>query len=58
MPYQIKMHSNSLNFILKNEFGFDTLLVNACFESNFNNFVIVSKTLSIGSLNAMGTLLI
>ena len=55
MPYQIKMHSNSLNFILKNEFGFDTLLVNACFESNFNNFVIVSKTLSIGSLNAMGT---
>tara|TARA_B100001059_G_C17838305_1_gene589869 strand:+ start:2184 stop:3521 length:1338 start_codon:yes stop_codon:yes gene_type:complete len=53
--FQIKMHSNSLNFIFKNEFGFDTLLVNACFESNFNDFIVVSKTLSIGSLNAMGT---
>ena len=54
LSYHIKMHSNSLDFIFKNEFGFDTLLVNACFESNFDNFVLVSKTFSIGSLNAMG----
>jgi hypothetical protein len=48
------MHSESLFFIFKNEFGFDTLTVNGCFECSPKNFSKVSKTLAIGSLNAMG----
>ena len=50
----ISMHSESLSFIFKNEFGFDTLTVNGCFECDPKNFSKVSKTLAIGSLNAMG----
>ena len=52
--YDISMHSESLSFIFKNEFGFDTLTVNGCFECAPQNFSKVSKTLAIGSLNAMG----
>ena len=33
----VKLHSNSLFFIFKNDFGFDTLSVNALFESDFKN---------------------
>ena len=50
----ISMHSKSLSFIFKNEFGFDTLSVNGCFESSENGFSKSVKTLSIGSLNALG----
>ena len=50
----IKMHSESLQFIFKNDFGFDTLTVNGCFESSQKGFVKSSKTLAIGNLNAMG----
>ena len=50
----IKMHSESLIFIFKNEFGYDTLTVNGCFESSFDKFNKVTRTLAIGSLNAMG----
>ena len=50
----ISMHSKSLSFIFKNEFGFDTLSVNGCFESSENGFSKSAKTLSIGSLNALG----
>jgi len=50
----ISMHSKSLSFIFKNEFGFDTLSVNGCFESSVNGFSKSAKTLSIGSLNALG----
>ena len=52
--HDISMHSESLSFIFKNEFGFDTLTVNGCFECSPKNFSKVSKTLAIGSLNAMG----
>ena len=52
--YDIKMHSQSLFFILKNEFGFDTLTVNGCFEANEIGFIKVTKTLALGNLNAMG----
>jgi len=52
--YDISMHSESLSFIFKNEFGFDTLTVNGCFECEPKNFSKVSKTLAIGSLNTMG----
>ena len=42
--YDIEMHSNSLLFLLKNSFGFDTLTVNGCFDiSNFNSFSRFAK---------------
>ena len=52
--YDISMHSESLLFIFKNEFGFDTLTVNGCFQTDSENFSKVTKTLALGSLNAMG----
>jgi len=52
--YDIEMHSQSLNFIFKNEFGFDTLTVNGCFEATQSGFLKSTKTLAIGNLNAMG----
>ena len=50
----ISMHSDSLLFIFKNEFGFDTLTVNGCFQTKSSQFSKVTKTLALGSLNAMG----
>ena len=50
----ISMHSQSLSFIFKNEFGFDTLTVNGCFEANQTGFEKVTKTLALGNLNAIG----
>ncbi len=52
--YDIAMHSESLFFIFKNEFGYDTLTVNGCFECESEKFSKVSKNLAIGSLNSMG----
>ena len=52
--YDIKMHSSSLKFIFDNEFGFDTLTVNGCFESQGKGFSRVAKNFSIGSLNTLG----
>ena len=50
----VRMHSSSLMFLLKNEFGFDTLMVNGRFELTPEGFSRMTKTLAIGSLNAMG----
>ena len=50
----VSMHSQSLAFIFKNEFGFDTLTVNGCFESNKKNFSKFVQTFGIGALNAAG----
>lgn len=53
--YDIQMHSNSLLFLLKNNFGFDTLTVNGCFDiANFKSFSKFAKFFSIGNLNNMG----
>ena len=52
--HDTSMHSESLMFILKNEFGFDTLTVNGNFEADKNGFSKLTKHLAIGSLNAMG----
>ena len=52
--HDISMHSDSLLFIFKNEFGFDTLTVNGCFQTKSSQFSKVTKTLALGSLNAMG----
>ena len=50
----ITMHSQSLSFIFKNEFGFDTLTVNGCFEASHSGFAKVTKTLALGNLNSIG----
>ena len=50
----VSMHSQSLAFIFKNEFGFDTLTVNGCFESDKKGFSKFVKTFGIGTLNASG----
>jgi hypothetical protein len=51
----IAMHSNSLHFIFKNSFGFDTLTVNGCFEeSRPGGFLKVAKSLALENLNNLG----
>ncbi len=50
----ISMHSESLMFILKNDFGYDTLTVNGCFDASKNGFIKSTRTFAIGSLNSMG----
>ncbi len=52
--YHVEMHSNSLNFIFKNEFGYDTLTANGNFETDRSGFAKLTKSLSIGSLNTLG----
>jgi hypothetical protein len=48
------MHSESLHFMFKNSFGFDTLTVNGCFEEAPRGFVAATKTLAIENLNNLG----
>ncbi len=51
----LSMKSESLNFLFKNSFGFDTLTVNGCFEEvQKNGFVRATKTLAIENLNNLG----
>jgi UDP-MurNAc hydroxylase len=51
----LSMKSESLNFIFKNSFGFDTLTVNGCFEEvSKNGFARAAKTLAIENLNNLG----
>ena len=53
--YDIKLSSESFNYILNNSFGFDTLTVNGCFEEGAKNgFKKVSKLLAIENLNNLG----
>lgn len=55
VPAMISMQSESLDFIFKNSFGFDTLTVNGCFEEKKKGgFVQISKSLAIGTLNTTG----
>jgi UDP-MurNAc hydroxylase len=52
---QLSMKSESLNFLFKNNFGFDTLTVNGCFEEKKNDgFASSTKTLAIENLNNLG----
>jgi len=50
----VAMHSSSLSFLFNNPFGFDTLTVNGRFEASPEGFGKMTKSLAIGSLNAMG----
>ncbi len=53
-PFDAQLHSSTLQFILKNEFGFDTLCVNGRFEASPDGFTRMAKSLAVGSLNNMG----
>ncbi len=50
----ISMHSESLLFIFKNDFGYDTLTVNGCFNASKEGFIKTTRSFAIGSLNSMG----
>jgi hypothetical protein len=50
----VAMHSSSLSFLFNNPFGFETLTVNGRFEATPEGFGKMTKSLAIGSLNAMG----
>jgi len=51
----LKMSSDSLNFIFINQFGFDTLTVNGCFdEKNHGGFIKSIKSIGIPLLNNNG----
>ena len=51
----IKMKSESLAFIFKNSFGFDTLTVNGCFEEvSDGGFALSVKTMAIENYNNIG----
>ena len=50
----ISMHSESLYFIFKNDFGYDTLTVNGCFTASKEGFIKTTRSFAIGSLNSMG----
>jgi UDP-MurNAc hydroxylase len=52
--YDISMHSESLLFIFKNDFGYDTLTVNGCFDASKTGFIKSTRSFAIGSLNSMG----
>jgi len=55
LNHDISMSSESLNFIFKNSFGFDTLTVNGCFDlGHKNGFIKSSKILAIENLNNLG----
>ena len=48
------MTSANLMLIFKAEFGYDTLMVNGRFEATKEGFSKMTRSLAIGSLNAMG----
>ena len=51
----LEMQSESLAFIFKNSYGFDTLTVNGCFEElSTGGFSITTKTLALDSFNNNG----
>ena len=50
----VVMHSSSLAFILQNDFGFDTITVNGRSEATAEGFAKMTRSLAVGSLNALG----
>jgi UDP-MurNAc hydroxylase len=50
----VEMSSESLDFVFRNDFGFDTLTVNGRFEASAQGFARMTKNFAVGSLNALG----
>lgn len=52
--YEIRMHSSSLVYILRFDWGYDTLMVNGRFEATMETFNKMTRTFSVGTLNNTG----
>ena len=52
--YDVGMHSSSLLYVFRFDWGYDTLMVNGRFEASMKNFNKMTKTFSIGTLNNTG----
>ena len=50
----VKMHSSSLDYLLRHEWGFDTLAINGRFEADLSGFKKMKKLFAIGALNNAG----
>ena len=50
----IELSCDSLSFIFANEFGFDTLMVNARCNATRRGLDLVMKNFAVGNINAMG----
>jgi len=53
-PEDVAMHSESLAFIFKMDFGYDTLTVNGRFEATPEGFSRMTRSFALGSLNGIG----
>jgi UDP-MurNAc hydroxylase len=52
--FDVKMHTESLDFIFKFDWGYETLTVNGRFEAQFEGLSKMTKIFSIGPMNNMG----
>jgi len=52
--YDVRMHSEALDYVFKFDWGYDTLTVNGRFEASLDGFAKMSKNLGIGPLNNTG----
>ena len=55
--YDVKIHSSALNFLLTNEYGIDTLLVNGRFQIGEGSLSRIIRCFGIGKLNNTGRIL-
>jgi len=53
-PVDAEMSGDSLAFIFRNEFGFDTLMVNARFSASKRGLDRMLRSFAVGNLNAKG----
>ena len=52
---ELSMHSKSIKLIFLQDYGFDTLTINGCFEEiEKDSFIKFTKCFSLGNLNNMG----
>jgi hypothetical protein len=54
-PYDIKIHSECLDYVFRFEWGYDTLTVNGRFRADMNGFQKMTKNFAIGPLNNIGS---
>ena len=54
VPYDVTMHSSSLDFLFRFDWGYDTLTVNGRFEANAGGYKKMTKIFAVGILNNSG----
>ena len=52
--YDVSLHSQSLSYVFKFNYGFDTLIVSGRLSTNAKGFSKMTKNFAIGSLNNTG----